>query len=183
MAQGDTNITVVGNIVADPELRFTPAGAAVANFRVASTPRRYNSQTNQWEDGEAMFLTCNVWRQAAENVAETLSKGMRIIVTGRLKQRTFQTREGENRTVFEIDVDEVGPSLRYATAQVNRNPREGGGNYGGGQQQRSNNNNQGGFGGQQQQQSQQQNQAPAEDPWNSAPPAGGFGGADSEPPF
>lgn len=134
MAQGDTNITVVGNIVADPELRFTPAGAAVANFRVASTPRRYNSQTNQWEDGEAMFLTCNVWRQAAENVAETLSKGMRIIVTGRLKQRSFQTREGENRTVFEIDVDEVGPSLRYATAQVNRNPREGGGNYGGGQQ-------------------------------------------------
>ncbi|MDK8660111.1 MULTISPECIES: single-stranded DNA-binding protein [unclassified Corynebacterium] len=183
MAQGDTNITVVGNIVADPELRFTPAGAAVANFRVASTPRRYNSQTNQWEDGEAMFLTCNVWRQAAENVAETLTKGMRIIVTGRLKQRSFQTREGENRTVFEIDVDEVGPSLRYATAQVNRNPREGGGNYGGGQQQRSNNNNQGGFGGQQQQQSQQQNQAPAEDPWNSAPPAGGFGGADSEPPF
>lgn len=183
MAQGDTNITVVGNIVADPELRFTPAGAAVANFRVASTPRRYNSQTNQWEDGEAMFLTCNVWRQAAENVAETLSKGMRIIVTGRLKQRSFQTREGENRTVFEIDVDEVGPSLRYATAQVNRNPREGGGNYGGGQQQRSNNNNQGGFGGQQQQQSQQQNQAPAEDPWNSAPPADGFGGADSEPPF
>lgn len=184
MAQGDTNITVVGNIVADPELRFTPAGAAVANFRVASTPRRYNSQTNQWEDGEAMFLTCNVWRQAAENVAETLSKGMRVIVTGRLKQRSFQTREGENRTVFEIDVDEVGPSLRYATAQVNRNPREGGGNFGGGgQQQRSNNNNQGGFGGQQQQQSQQQNQAPAEDPWNSAPPAGGFGGADSEPPF
>lgn len=184
MAQGDANITVVGNIVADPELRFTPAGAAVANFRVASTPRRYNSQTNQWEDGEAMFLTCNVWRQAAENVAETLSKGMRIIVTGRLKQRSFQTREGENRTVFEIDVDEVGPSLRYATAQVNRNPREGGGNFGGGgQQQRSNNNNQGGFGGQQQQQSQQQNQAPAEDPWNSAPPAGGFGGADSEPPF
>lgn len=184
MAQGDTSITVVGNIVADPELRFTPAGAAVANFRVASTPRRYNSQTNQWEDGEAMFLTCNVWRQAAENVAETLSKGMRIIVTGRLKQRSFQTREGENRTVFEIDVDEVGPSLRYATAQVNRNPREGGGNFGGGgQQQRSNNNNQGGFGGQQQQQSQQQNQAPAEDPWNSAPPAGGFGGADSEPPF
>ena len=179
MAQGDTNITVVGNIVADPELRFTPAGAAVANFRVASTPRRYNSQTNQWEDGEAMFLTCNVWRQAAENVAETMSKGMRVIVTGRLKQRSFQTREGENRTVFEIDVDEVGPSLKYATAQVNRNPREGGNFSGGGQQQRSNSSNQGGFGGQQ----QQQNQAPADDPWNSAPPAGGFGGADSEPPF
>ena len=166
MAQGDTNITVVGNIVADPELRFTPAGAAVANFRVASTPRRYNSQTNQWEDGEAMFLTCNVWRQAAENVAETMSKGMRVIVTGRLKQRSFQTREGDNRTVFEIDVDEVGPSLRYATAQVNRNPREGGNNFGGGQQEQP-----------------QQNQAPSEDPWNSAPPAGGFGGADSEPPF
>ena len=181
MAQGDTNITVVGNIVADPELRFTPAGAAVANFRVASTPRRYNSQTNQWEDGEAMFLTCNVWRQAAENVAETMSKGMRVIVTGRLKQRSFQTREGDNRTVFEIDVDEVGPSLRYATAQVNRNPREGGNNFGGGQQ-RSNNNNQGGFGGGQQQQPQQ-SQAPSEDPWNSGPPAGGFGGADSEPPF
>ena len=108
---------------------------------------------------------------------------MRVIVTGRLKQRSFQTREGDNRTVFEIDVDEVGPSLRYATAQVNRNPREGGNNFGGGGQQRSNNNNQGGFGGGQQQQPQQQNQAPSEDPWNSAPPAGGFGGADSEPPF
>ena len=125
--EGETPITIVGNIVADPELRFTPAGAAVANFRVASTPRRYNSQTNQWEDGEAMFLTCNVWRQAAENVAETMSKGMRVIVTGRLKQRSFQTREGDNRTVFEIDVDEVGPSLRFSTAQVNRNPRESGG--------------------------------------------------------
>ncbi|MCQ9337384.1 single-stranded DNA-binding protein [Corynebacterium phoceense] len=203
MAQGDTNITVVGNIVADPELRFTPAGAAVANFRVASTPRRYNSQTNQWEDGEAMFLTCNVWRQAAENVAETLTKGMRIIVTGRLKARSYQTREGENRTVFEIDVDEVGPSLRYATAQVARNHREGGnGNYGGnnnnqgggnfgggfgggnsnaGQQQQS----QGGFGGNNNQNfgQQSQQQAPANDPWNSAPPAGGFGGAADEPPF
>ncbi len=188
MAQGDTNITVVGNIVADPELRFTPAGAAVANFRVASTPRRYNSQTNQWEDGEAMFLTCNVWRQAAENVAETLTKGMRVVVTGRLKSRSYQTREGENRTVFEIDVDEVGPSLRYATAQVTRNPRESGngnwngggnqgGNFGGGQQRQQ----QGGFGGGQNQQSSQQ--APANDPWNSAPPAGGFGGATDEPPF
>lgn len=185
MAQGDTNITVVGNIVADPELRFTPAGAAVANFRVASTPRFFNKQTSQWEDGEAMFLTCNVWRNAAENVAETLTKGMRVIVAGRLKQRSFQTREGENRTVFEIDVDEVGPSLRYASAQVNRNPREGGGNYGGGQQpQQGGNNygggNQGGFGGNQ---SAPQQAAPSNDPWNSAPPAGGFGGADSEPPF
>lgn len=197
MAQGDTNITVVGNIVADPELRFTPSGAPVANFRVASTPRRFNSQTNQWEDGEAMFLTCNVWRQAAENVAESLTKGMRIIVTGRLKSRSFQTREGENRTVFEIDVDEVGPSLRYASAQVARNPREGGqggsfgGNQGGGQA----GGNQGGFGGNQGSGSQSSNQGgfggnqssggqsqPANDPWNSAPPAGGFGG-DDEPPF
>jgi len=124
---GETPITIVGNIVADPELRFTPAGAAVCNFRVASTPKRYNSQTNQWEDGEALFLTCNAWKHLAENTADSLAKGMRVIVTGRLKQRSFQTREGDNRTVFEIDVDEVGPSLRYATAQVNRNPREGGG--------------------------------------------------------
>lgn len=121
----DTNITVVGNIVDDPELRFTPSGAPVANFRVASTPRKYNRDTNQWEDGEAMFLTCNVWRQAAENVAETLTKGARVIVQGKLKARTFQTREGDNRTVFEIDVEEVGPSLKYASAQVTRNPREG----------------------------------------------------------
>ena len=111
MAQGDTPITVTGNLVADPELRFTPSGAPVANFRVASTPRRFDAQSQQWVDGEAMFLTCNVWRNAAENVAESLQKGMRIIVNGRLKQRSFQTREGENRTVFEIDVDEVGPSL------------------------------------------------------------------------
>ena len=125
MAQGDTQITLVGNIVAEPELRFTPAGAAVCNFRVASTPRTYNKQTNQWEDGEAMFLTCNVWRQAAENASQSLAKGMRVIVQGRLKARTFQNREGESRTVFEIDVDEVGPSLAFATAQVDRNPREG----------------------------------------------------------
>ncbi|MDO5033152.1 single-stranded DNA-binding protein [Corynebacterium sp.] len=183
MAQGDTNITVVGNIVADPELRFTPAGAAVANFRVASTPRRYNQQTNQWEDGEAMFLTCNVWRQAAENVAETLTKGMRVIVTGRLRQRSYQTREGENRTVFEIEVDEVGPSLRYASAQVTRksgNSAGGGNNYGGGQQQGGNNYG-GGFSGNQQ--APQQQSTPQNDPWNSAPQAGSFGGADSEPPF
>lgn len=182
MAQGDTPITVTGNIVADPELRFTPAGAAVANFRVASTPRRYNSQTGQWEDGEAMFLTCNAWRAMAENVAETLSKGMRIIVTGRLKQRSFQTREGENRSVFEIDVDEVGPSLRYATAQVKRKQYNNGGGQqpqGGGQAQGNNGASpQGGFGG------QSNNQAdPGNDPWNSAPPAGGFGGDADEPPF
>ena len=120
MAQGDTQITLVGNIASDVELRFTPAGAAVCNFRVASTPRTYNKTTNQWEDGEAMFLTCNVWRQAAENAAASLAKGMRVIVQGRLKARTFQNREGENRTVFEIDVDEVGPSLTFATATVNR---------------------------------------------------------------
>lgn len=124
---GETPITIVGNIVADPELRFTPAGAAVCNFRVASTPKRFNSQTNQWEDGEALFLTCNAWKHLAENTSDSLAKGMRVIVTGKLKQRSFQTREGDNRTVFEIDVDEVGPSLRFSTAQVNRNPREGGG--------------------------------------------------------
>lgn len=124
---GETPITIVGNIVADPELRFTPAGAAVCNFRVASTPKRFNSQTNQWEDGEALFLTCNAWKHLAENTSDSLAKGMRVIVTGKLKQRSFQTREGDNRTVFEIDVDEVGLSLRFSTAQVNRNPREGGG--------------------------------------------------------
>jgi len=124
---GETPITIIGNIVAEPELRFTPAGAAVCNFRVASTPRTYNKQIQQWEDGEAMFLTCNAWKQLGENTAESLVKGMRVIVTGKLKQRSFQTREGENRSVFEIDVEEVGPSLRYATAQMNRNPREGGG--------------------------------------------------------
>lgn len=121
----DTHITVVGNVVNDPELRFTPAGLAVANFRVAQTPRKFNSQTNEYEDGEALFLTCNVWRQAAENVAESIHKGMRIIVTGRLRQRSFQTKEGEQRTVYEVEVDEVGPSLRYASASVTRNPRDG----------------------------------------------------------
>ena len=207
MAIGDTPITVVGNVVADPELRFTPSGAAVANFRVASTPRVFNRDSGQYEDGEALFLTCNVWRQAAENVAETLTKGMRVIVNGRLKQRSYQTKEGENRTVFEIEVDEVGPSLKFASAQVNRNPREGGGSYGGGgfgggqpqgqrmqqgQPQQQPSQYQGGFGqqGQQapqaqpQQAPQQPQQMPANDPWGSAPPAGGFGGAaDDEPPF
>lgn len=166
---GETPITIVGNIVAEPELRFTPAGAAVCNFRVASTPRTYNKQTQQWEDGEAMFLTCNAWRQLGENTAESLAKGMRVIVTGKLKQRSFQTREGDNRTTFEIDVEEVGPSLRYATAQVNRNPHEGG--------QKSPN----------QQQAQQNAQQglgaqPANDPWKSQ---GGFSGqgTNDEPPF
>lgn len=165
---GETPITIIGNIVAEPELRFTPAGAAVCNFRVASTPRTYNKQTQQWEDGEAMFLTCNAWRQLGENTAESLAKGMRVIVTGKLKQRSFQTREGENRSVFEIDVEEVGPSLRYATAQVNRNPQQGGQQT---NQQQAQQNAQQGLGAQ-----------PAGDPWQSQ---GGFSGQGSndEPPF
>ena len=208
MAQGDTPITVVGNLVADPELRFIPSGAAVANFRIASTPRVYNRETNQFEDGEALFLTCNCWRQMAENVAESLTKGMRVVVNGRLKQRSYQTKEGENRTVFEVEVDEVGPSLKYASASVNRNPREGGqGGYGGqgnqgggfgGQNQNQGGfggNQAGGFGGQNQGQGNQggfnsnqggqqnQSQQPPHDPWGSAPEAGGFGGAGDEPPF
>lgn len=123
MGQGDTIITVVGNVVADPELRFTPSGAAVANFRLASTPRTFNRQSNQWEDGEALFLTVNVWRQAAENVAESLNKGMRVIVTGRLKQHSYETREGDKRSVFEVEADEVGPSLTFAKAEVVRSPQ------------------------------------------------------------
>ena len=197
MAQGDTPITVVGNLVADPELRFTPTGLAVANFRIASTPRVYNRDAGQWEDGEALFLTCNVWREAAENVAESLSKGMRVIVNGRLKQRSYQTREGENRTVFEVEADEVGPSLKYASANVTRNSRDGnsgrsggfGGNQGGQNNQFQGGQSTGGFGGGNQGgqnaqggQGGQQGQ-PANDPWNSAPPAGGFGGMDDEPPF
>src|SRR4051794_22622999 len=127
---GETPITLVGNLTADPELRFTPSGAAVANFTVASTPRTFDRQTNEWRDGEAMFLSCAVWRQAAENVAESLQKGMRVIVHGRLKSRSYETRDGERRTVFEIDVDEVGPALRYATAKVSRNTGGGGGQGG-----------------------------------------------------
>ena len=131
---GDTQITVVGNLVDDPELRFTPSGAAVANFRIASTPRTFDRQTNEWKDGEALFLSCAVWRQAAENVAESLQKGMRVVVQGNLRSRQYETREGEKRTVFEIQVDEVGPSLKYATAKVTRTQRQGGSSYGGGQQ-------------------------------------------------
>jgi single-strand DNA-binding protein len=136
---GETVITVVGNLTADPELRFTPSGAAVANFTVASTPRNFDRQSGEWKDGEALFMRCNVWRQAAENVAETLTRGMRVMVSGRLKQRSYETREGEKRTVVELEVDEVGPSLKYATAKVNRISRGsgdggfgGGGGYGGG---------------------------------------------------
>ncbi|WP_433351426.1 single-stranded DNA-binding protein [Microtetraspora malaysiensis] len=176
MAAGDTTITIVGNLVDDPELRFTPTGQAVARFRIASTPRFLDRQTNEWKDGEGLFLTCNVWRQAAENVAESLQRGMRVIVQGRLRQRSYETKEGEKRTVYEVEVDEVGPSLRNATAKVNKTARQGGGGGGG-------------FGG------------PANDPWASASPAppsgggfnqgggggggGGFGGGDfsDEPPF
>ena len=130
---GETIITVVGNLTADPELRFTPSGAAVANFTVASTPRNFDRQTNEWRDGEAMFLGCSVWRQAADNAAESLQKGMRVIVQGRLKSRSYETREGEKRTVFEIDVDEIGPALRYATAKVTKTSGGGGGGgYSGG---------------------------------------------------
>jgi single-strand DNA-binding protein len=124
---GETPITVVGNLTADPELRFTPSGAAVANFTVASTPRTFDRQTNDWKDQETLFLNCSVWRQAAENAAESLTRGMRVIVAGRLKARSYETREGEKRTVFEIDVDEVGPSLKMATAKVNKTSRSGGG--------------------------------------------------------
>ncbi|NNG20001.1 single-stranded DNA-binding protein [Naumannella sp. ID2617S] len=142
---GETIITLVGNLTGDPELRFTPSGAAVANFTVASTPRNFDRQTNEWRDGDAMFIGCSVWRQAAENVAESLAKGMRVIVQGRLKSRSYETREGERRTVFEIDVDEVGPALKYATAKVTKTGGGGGGGYGGGQ-----GGGQGGYGGGQQ---------------------------------
>jgi single-strand DNA-binding protein len=126
MAAGDTTITLIGNLVDDPELRFTPSGAAVAKFRVASTPRYLDKATNEWKDGESLFLQCQIWRQAAENVAESLTKGMRVILSGRLKQRSYETKEGEKRTVFEVEVDEVGPSLRNATAKVTRTQRAGG---------------------------------------------------------
>ena len=168
MAAGDTTITLVGNLVDDPELRFTPSGAAVAKFRVASTPRYLDKNTNEWKDGESLFLQCNIWRQAAENVAESLTKGMRVILTGRLKQRSYETKEGEKRTVFEVEVDEVGPSLRNATAKVTRTQRAAGGGAGGGFS------------------------APAadfnDDPWAAAStsPAGGGWGSPSttdEPPF
>jgi len=129
---GETVITLVGNLVDDPELRFTPSGAAVAKFRIASTPRTFDRQTNEWKDGESLFLTCNVWRQPAENVAESLQRGMRVIVQGRLRQRSYETKEGEKRTVFEVEVDEVGPSLKSATAKVNKTQRSGGAGGGGG---------------------------------------------------
>jgi len=132
---GDTVITIIGNLTADPELRFTPSGAAVANFTVASTPRMFDRQSNEWKDGETLFMRCSVWRDAAENVAESLQRGMRVIASGRLKSRSYETKEGEKRTVVEMDVDEIGPSLRSATAKVNKTQRGGGGGgFGGGQQ-------------------------------------------------
>ena len=153
---GDTTITVVGNLTADPELRFTPSGAAVANFTVASTPRIYDRQSGDWKDGEALFLRCNIWREAAENVAESLTRGSRVILTGRLKQRSFETKEGEKRTVVELDADEVGPSLKYATAKVSKVSRG----------------------------SERPSSGPADDPWGQPPPApAGQQFADDEPPF
>lgn len=156
MAIGDTQITVVGNMVADPELRFTPSGAAVASFRIASTPRVFDRQSNEWKDGDSLFLSCSVWRQYAENVAESLTKGMRVIVTGRLKQRSYETREGEKRTVFEVEVDDVGPALKNARATVNRVSRDGGGGGGFGGSGGGGGFNSGGA---------------AEDPWATPPPS------------
>ncbi|GAA4239057.1 hypothetical protein GCM10022254_57580 [Actinomadura meridiana] len=188
---GDTVITIVGNLVEDPNLRFTSSGQAVASFRIASTPRTFDRQSGEWKDGEALFLTCSVWRQYAENVAETLQRGMRVIVQGRLKQRSYETREGEKRVSFEVDVEEVGPALRYATAKVNRTQRQGGGGgfgggggqgggqqgggggFGGGGQQG------GGFGGGQ----QGGGGAPADDPWATGGGGGGGGGYSDDPPF
>ncbi|MFH9295529.1 single-stranded DNA-binding protein [Streptomyces sp. NPDC017520] len=172
---GETVITVVGNLVDDPELRFTPSGAAVAKFRVASTPRIFDRQTNEWKDGEGLFLTCSVWRQAAENVAESLQRGMRVVVQGRLKQRSYEDREGVKRTVYELDVEEVGPSLKNATAKVTKTTGRGGqggqGGYGGGQQGGGNWGGGPGGGGQ-----QGGGGASADDPWATGAPAGGQGG-------
>jgi single-strand DNA-binding protein len=179
MAAGDTPITVVGNLVADPELRFTPAGQPVATFRIASTPRIMDRQTNEWKDGDSLFLSCNVWRQAAENVAESLQRGMRVIVTGRLKQRNYETKEGEKRTVYEVEVDDVGPSLRNASAKVNRASRGGGeGGFSGGGSNRSG----GGYGGGSQG-SSGGGSSRNEDPWASDGGGGGGGGYSDEPPF
>jgi len=164
---GETIITVVGNLTADPELRFTPSGAAVASFTIASTPRTFDRNTNEWKDGEALFLRCSLWRQAAENAAESLTRGMRVIAQGRLQQRSFETREGEKRTVVEMQVDEIGPSLRYASAKVNRTQRG---------------SSSGGFGS-----SGTSGDSGAstttDDPWSTAPAAGSGGGFTDEPPF
>ena len=176
MAAGDTQITIAGNLVDDPELRFTPAGQPVARFRVASTPRFRDNASGEWKDGDSLFLTCNVWRQAAENVAESLTRGMRVIVSGRLRQRSYETKEGEKRTVYEVEVDDVGPSLRNASAKVNRIARSGAGDggYGGGQRSsggRLSGGGQGGYGG-----------GGEPDPWASDSSSSG-GGYSDEPPF
>lgn len=176
MAAGDTQITIAGNLVDDPELRFTPAGQPVARFRVASTPRFRDNSTGEWKDGDSLFLTCNVWRQAAENVAESLTRGMRVIVSGRLRQRSYETKEGEKRTVYEVEVDDVGPSLRNASAKVNRIARSGGdGGYGGGQRGSGSGRSSGGQGGQ----GGQGGYGGGDDPWASDGP----GGYSDEPPF
>jgi single-strand DNA-binding protein len=184
---GETVITVVGNLTDDPELRFTPSGAAVANFTVASTPRSFNKQTNEWEDGEAMFLRCSIWRQAAENVAESLQRGMRVVVQGRLKSRSYETREGEKRTVFEIEVEEIGPSLKFATAKVNRVSRSGGQGYSGGGGQSAPAGQGGGQatgqGGGQQADDPWATPAPAASPAAGNDPWGAPGVAPDEPPF
>jgi len=179
MAAGDTPITVVGNLVADPELRFTASGQPVATFRVASTPRIRDNATNEWKDGDSLFLTCNVWRQAAENVAESLQRGMRVIVTGRLKQRSYETKEGEKRTVFEVEVDDVGPSLRNASAKVARANRTGGsgGGFGGSSGGQGGGGGQSGQGGQGGQGGQPSGGSRSEDPWASD------AGYSDEPPF
>ena len=177
MAAGDTNITIIGNLVNDPELRYTPTGQAVATFRVASTPRFMDRQTNEWKDGDSLFLSCNVWRQAAENVAESLQRGMRVIVSGRLRQRSYETKEGEKRTVYEVEVDEVGPSLRNASAKVNKSSRSGssgfGGGGGGGGGGQSGSSGQGGYGG-------GAGGRANDDPWAAEPGDSGFS---DEPPF
>ena len=189
---GETTITVIGNLTNDPELRFTPSGSAVANFTIASTPRTFDRQSNEWKDGETLFLRASVWREAAENVAESLTKGMRVIVSGRLKSRSYETKEGEKRTVIELEVDEIGPSLRYANAKVNRTQRSGGqggqggfgggnsgGGFGGGQGANQGGNTGGTWGGNQ--------PAAQDDPWATpgvSNAGGGWGnGPDSEPPF
>ena len=181
---GETVITVVGNLTDDPELRFTPSGAAVAKFRIASTPRTLDRQSGEWKDGEPLFLACNIWRDAAEHVAESLQRGARVIVQGRLRQRSYETREGEKRTVYELEVDEIGPSLRYATAKVQRMSRSGGGGGGGGGFGASNG------GGGNRQPSTGGGGGNFDDPWATAAPAQGgrsSGGTsssfDDEPPF
>ena len=185
---GDTIITVVGNLTGDPELRFTPSGAAVANFTVASTPRAFDRQSNEWKDQETLFMRCSVWREAAENIAESLVRGNRVVVTGRLKSRSYETKEGEKRTVVELEVDEVGPSLRYATAKVNRTQRSGGGGGGqGGGNQGGGNQGGGSWGGSGGGSGSGSGGGQADDPWATGPSAGsasgGGGSSYDEPPF